>query len=55
MSWKTGIYITFWKLWQCRNLRIFENEHITALSLVHQIVATAKHTETSFVLLHRCM
>lgn len=51
VSWKTGILITIWKLWQTRNLRIFQQETFTVDSLVTHITVLVKHTEKSFRLL----
>ena len=46
VSWKDGICITLWKLWEARNLFIFENQQCTADSLLVQIKIIAQHSKS---------
>lgn len=49
-SWKAGLCITFWKLWQIRNLRLFEHQSFSVDTILLDIAALARQTEKSFTL-----
>ena len=52
ISWKVGICLTCWKLWDVRNRRIFTEENFNVGGVIAHIKSLAVHTQNCFDNVH---